>query len=208
MFLGTILTDGLLPHDLAASDSCGSCTACLDICPTDAFPAPYKLDARRCISYLTIEFDGIIPLNFRTAMGNRVFGCDDCLAVCPWNKFAESSHDLKLTAAKGRAMPPLLDMLSLDEEGFKSLFSASPIKRTGYIRFMRNCLIAAGNAGDDKLIPVVKSYLLHYDPRLRASAVWALSCYLDGDALAALHPAEERDVDVRAEWKTALNLAD
>ena len=105
-------------------------------------------------------------------------------------------------------MPPLLDMLSLDEEGFKSLFSASPVKRTGYIRFMRNCLIAAGNAGDDKLIPVVKSYLLHYDPRLRASAVWALSCYLDRDALAALHPAEERDIDVQAEWKTALNLAD
>jgi len=208
LFLGTILTDGLLPPDLAASDSCGSCTACLDICPTNAFPAPYKLDARRCISYLTIEFDGIIPFNFRTAMGNRVFGCDDCLAVCPWNKFAESSHDLKLTAAKGRAMPPLLDMLSLDEEGFKSLFSASPVKRTGYIRFMRNCLIAAGNAGDDKLIPVVKSYLLHYDPRLRASAVWALSCYLDRDALAALHPADERDIDVQAEWKTALNLAD
>ena len=208
LFLGTILTDGLLPHDLAASDSCGSCTACLDICPTNAFPTPYKLDARRCISYLTIEFDGIIPLDFRRAMGNRVFGCDDCLAVCPWNKFAESSHDLKLTAAKGRAMPPLLDMLSLDEEGFKSLFSASPVKRTGYIRFMRNCLIAAGNAGDDKLIPVVKSYLLHYDPRLRASAVWALSCYLDRDALAALHPADERDIDVQAEWKTALNLAD
>jgi len=206
LFLGTILTDGLLSPDLAASDSCGKCTACLDICPTDAFPAPYKLDARRCISYLTIEFNGIIPLNFRTAMGNRVFGCDDCLAVCPWNKFASSSRDLKLTAAEGRALPPLLDMLSLDEAGFKALFSASPVKRTGYIRFMRNCLIAAGNAGDNNLIPSVKSYLVHHDPRLRASAVWALSRYLEGAALAALFPAEERDTDVQAEWKNALNL--
>ena len=208
LFLGTILTDGLLSPDLAASDSCGSCKACLDVCPTDAFPAPYKLDSRRCISYLTIEFDGIIPVNFRTAMGNRVFGCDDCLAVCPWNKFAVYSHDQKLSATKARALPPLLDMLKLNEVGFKALFSASPVKRTGYIRFMRNCLIAAGNARDDKLIPAVKPYLVHYDPRLRASAVWALSCYLDGSKLAALYPGVERDKDVRAEWKTALNQSD
>jgi epoxyqueuosine reductase len=141
-------------------------------------------------------------------MGNRVFGCDDCLAVCPWNKFAVSSHDLKLTVAKGRALPSLLDMLGLNETRFKALFSASPVKRTGYIRFMRNCLIAAGNAGDDKLIPAVKPYLVHNDPRLRASAIWALSCYLDGCALSALHPAKERDTDVQAEWTTALNLTE
>ena len=178
LFLGTILTDGLLPPDAPASDACGSCTSCLDICPTDAFPAPYQLDARRCISYLTIEFDGHIPREFRRAMGNRVFGCDDCLAVCPWNKFASASADLKLAAQDGRALPSLAGMLSLDEAGFRQYFSASPVKRTGYIRFLRNCLIAAGNAGDPCLIPVIKPYLTHDDPRLRAMRL-ALSQYFN-----------------------------
>ena len=208
LFLGTILTDGLLPADAPASDACGSCTSCLDICPTDAFPAPYQLDARRCISYLTIEFDGHIPREFRRAMGNRVFGCDDCLAVCPWNKFASASADLKLAAQDGRALPSLAGMLSLDEAGFRQYFSASPVKRTGYIRFLRNCLIAAGNAGDPCLIPVIKPYLTHDDPRLRAMAVWALSQYFKPDALAVLHPADEADTDVQAEWQTALNQTD
>ena len=208
LFLGTILTDGLLPSDRAASDACGSCTSCLDICPTDAFPAPYRLDARRCISYLTIEFDGHIPREFRTPIGNRVFGCDDCLAVCPWNKFASASADLKLAAQDARSLPSLADMLSLDEAGFRQYFSASPVKRTGYVRFIRNCLIAAGNAGDVTLVPVLASYLDHMDARLRAMAVWALSHYLEPEDLAALRPADETDVTVWAEWQTALNQAD
>ena len=208
LFLGTILTDGLLPPDRAASDACGSCTSCLDICPTDAFPAPYRLDARRCISYLTIEFDGHIPREFRTPIGNRVFGCDDCLAVCPWNKFASASADLKLAAQDGRSLPSLADMLSLDEAGFRQYFSASPVKRTGYVRFIRNCLIAAGNAGDVTLVPVLASYLDHMDARLRAMAVWALSHYLEPEDLAALRPADETDETVWAEWQTALNQAD
>ena len=208
LFLGTILTDGLLPADTPASDSCGSCTSCLDICPTDAFPAPYQLDARRCISYLTIEFDGHIPREFRTPMGNRVFGCDDCLAVCPWNKFASASADLKLAAQDGRSLPSLQDMLSLDEPAFRQYFSASPVKRTGYIRFMRNCLIAAGNAGDAALIGVIRPYLDHTDARLRAMAVWGLSHYMNRCELAAIYPAGETDETVRAEWQTALNQTD
>ena len=208
LFLGTILTDGLLPPDAPASDACGSCTSCLDICPTDAFPAPYQLDARRCISYLTIEFDGHIPHEFRTPMGNRVFGCDDCLSVCPWNKFASASADMKLAAQDGRSLPSLLDMLSLDEPAFRQYFSASPVKRTGYIRFLRNCLIAAGNAGDTDLVPVITSYLGHEDARLRAMAVWALSHYMTPDELASLRPADEMSRDVQAEWKTALSQAD
>ena len=208
LFLGTILTDGHLPPDSPGSDQCGSCTACLDICPTDAFPAPYKLDARRCISYLTIEFDGHIPREFRTTMGNRVFGCDDCLSVCPWNKFASASADLKLAAQDGRTLPSLLDMLSLDEAAFRRYFSASPVKRTGYIRFMRNCLIAAGNAGDAGLVSVITAYLGHHDPRLRAMAVWAASHYMEPDALAALRSADETDETVKAEWQTALSQAD
>ena len=208
LFLGTILTDGLLPPDAPASDACGSCTSCLDICPTDAFPAPYQLDARRCISYLTIEFDGHIPHEFRTPMGNRVFGCDDCLSVCPWNKFASASADMKLAAQDGRSLPSLLDMLSLDEPAFRQYFSASPVKRTGYIRFLRNCLIAAGNAGDTDLVPVITSYLGHGDARLRAMAVWALSHYMTPDELASLRPADEMSTDVQAEWKTALSQAD
>ena len=208
LFLGTILTDGELAADAHAPESCGSCTACLDVCPTDAFPAPFRLDARRCISYLTIEFDGHIPADFRRPIGNRVFGCDDCLAVCPWNKFAVASADLKLAAQEARILPSLHDMLSLDEAGFRQHFSASPVKRTGHIRFLRNCLIAAGNAGDPGLIPVIKPYLGHTDPRLRAMAVWALSCYLDKAGLAALQPPDEADKAVLSEWQTALNLAD
>lgn len=205
LFLGTILTDGELVPEKAAEDACGSCTACLDVCPTDAFPAPYKLDARRCISYLTIEFDGVIPLEFRQPMGNRVFGCDDCLAVCPWNKFATASADLKLAAQDGRTLPALGDMLGLDEAGFRQLFSASPVKRTGYIRFIRNCLIAAGNAGDKGLVPAIKAYLGHQDARLRCHAVWAARQYLSVAELSSLRPTSETDEAVLDEWKTALN---
>ena len=204
LFLGSILTSGHLVADMPAGDSCGSCTACLDICPTDAFPAPYKLDARRCISYLTIEFDGHIPLKFRRAIQNRVFGCDDCLAVCPWNKFASASQDIKL-ASGDAPLPEISALLCFDEAEFRSYFSRTPVKRTGYVRFMRNLLIAAGNAGQPGLIPLITPYLAYDDARVRAMAVWALSCYLDKQSLAALCPADEADKMVAAEWQNALS---
>jgi len=204
LFLGSILTSGYLSADTPASDSCGSCTACLDICPTNAFPAPYKLDARRCISYLTIEFDGHIPLEFRRAMQNRVFGCDDCLAACPWNKFASASQDIKL-ASGDRPLPEISALLCFDEAEFRSYFSKTPVKRTGYIRFLRNVLIAAGNANAPDLIPLITPYLVHEDARVRAMAVWALSCYLDKQSLARLSPADETDEAVAAEWQNALS---
>jgi len=204
LFLGTILTSGKLPPDAPQEDRCGRCSACLDICPTKAFPAPYKLDARRCISYLTIEFDGHIPLEFRAKMQNRVFGCDDCLAVCPWNKFASASQDIKL-ASGDRPLPDIARLLRFDEAEFRHYFSRTPVKRTGYIRFMRNLLIAAGNAGQPELMPLITPYLGHGDARLRAMAIWALSCYLDKDSLSRLAPEKEADKEVAAEWQNALS---
>lgn len=206
LFLGIILTDGELASHLPIEDSCGSCTACLDICPTQAFPAPYKLDARKCISYLTIEYDGHIPLEYRRAMGNRVFGCDDCLAVCPWNKFASAATDIKLIAGDND-LPRLATLLEYDQGAFRRYFSASPVKRTGYIRFTRNLLIAAGNAKDLELVPKIKPYLSHEDARLRAMAIWAISQYLPRPALRALYNDDETDAAVKAEWQQAL-LAD
>ena len=204
LFLGSILTNGHLAADAPAEDSCGSCTACLDICPTNAFPAPYKLDARRCISYLTIEFDGHIPLEFRRPIQNRVFGCDDCLAVCPWNKFASTSQDIKL-ASGDKPLPEISALLCFDEAEFRTYFSRTPVKRTGYARFMRNLLIAAGNAGQPSLVPLITPYLAHNDARVRAMAVWALSCYLDKNSLAALSSKDEADPAVMAEWQNALS---
>jgi epoxyqueuosine reductase len=204
LFLGTILTSGKLEPDRPEKDNCGSCTACLDICPTNAFPAPYKLDARRCISYLTIEFDGHIPLEFRAPMQNRVFGCDDCLAVCPWNKFAAASSDIKL-ASGDKTLPDLSVLLRFDDSEFRAFFSKTPVKRTGYLRFMRNVLIAAGNAGQPSLIPLIIPYLQHADARLRAMAVWALSCYLSKANLGELCSEEEADSQVIAEWQNALS---
>ena len=207
-FLGAIFTTVELEPDRAEVSHCGSCTACLDICPTEAFPGPYQLDARRCISYLTIEHKGPVELELRAKMGNRIYGCDDCLAVCPWNKFAAVSADLKLAAQEGRALPSLADMLCLDDAAFRRYFSGSPVKRTGYIRFTRNCLIAAGNAGDAGLMPVIRPYLTHADSRLRAMAVWAAAHYMTPDELAGLRPDNEPDDAVRAEWQTALSQAD
>jgi epoxyqueuosine reductase len=204
LFLGTILTSGKLEPDRPEKDNCGSCTACLDICPTNAFPAPYKLDARRCISYLTIEFDGHIPLEFRAPMQNRVFGCDDCLAVCPWNKFAAASSDIKL-ASGDKILPDLSVLLRFDDSEFRAFFSKTPVKRTGYLRFMRNVLIAAGNADQPSLIPLITPYLQHVDARLRAMAVWALSCYLSKADLGELRSEEEADSQVIAEWQNALS---
>ena len=156
LFLGAIFTDISLPPDGAEEDHCGSCQACLDICPTQAFPAPHLLDARRCISYLTIEHKGHIAGEFRKAIGNRIYGCDDCLAVCPWNKFAQEAHEEKLQARADLCAPKIADWLLLDDTGFRHLFAGSPVKRIGFERFLRNLLIAAGNSGEADLIPLIE----------------------------------------------------
>jgi len=173
LFLGVMLTTAEMEADAPEEDHCGSCTACLDICPTDAFPAPYQLDARRCISYLTIEHKGPIPIEFRKAMGNRIYGCDDCLAVCPWNKFAAEASEAKLIAREDLKNPPLVDLLALDDAAFRALFAGSPVKRIGRDRFIRNCLIAAGNSSDAALLSVVE--VLRSDPHedVAEAADWA-----------------------------------
>jgi epoxyqueuosine reductase len=173
-FIGTILTTAELPHDAPEADHCGSCTACLDVCPTSAFPAPRQLDARRCISYLTIEHKDHIPEEFRKAIGNRIYGCDDCLAVCPWNKFAQAASEIKLKARDDLIAPKLSDLLQLDDAKFRHLFSGSPVKRIGRDRFIRNCLIAAGNSGDAGFVPQLKHLLNDNSPLVQAMAVWAL----------------------------------
>ena len=173
LFLGSIFTTLPLAPDPPERDHCGSCRACLDICPTAAFPAPYQLDARRCISYLTIEHEGSIPLQFRKAIGNRVYGCDDCLAVCPWNKWAVEAREAKLKAREDLAQPRLAAWLCLDDAGFRSLFSGSPVKRLGWGRFMRNVLIAAGNSGDGGLLPAIAAHCGSASPVVREAADWA-----------------------------------
>jgi epoxyqueuosine reductase len=205
-FIGTILTTAELDADAPGEDHCGSCRACLDICPTAAFPAPYQLDARRCISYLTIEHQGHIASEFRVAMGNRIYGCDDCLAACPWNKFANAAHEAKLTARDDLISPPLSHLLTLDDASFRALFAGSPVKRTGRDRFIRNVLIAAGNSGDRSLAPRAEALLADPSPLVRAMAVWALSRLLpepDFTRLRNQHMRDEADGDVRREWETA-----
>jgi len=204
LFLGVILTDGHLPEDTVADDSCGSCTACLDICPTNAFPAPYQLDARRCISYLTIEYKGHIAAEFRPAIGNRIYGCDDCLAICPWNKFAQTSHELKFTDGQNKEMPELAFLLGLDDASFRQFFSGSPVKRTGFISFMRNVLIAAGNADTPALTRHILPHLKADTAIIRAMAIWALSRYYSADKMAQHYDEAEPDSYVRAEWQQAL----
>ncbi len=202
-FIGSILTTAELPVDAAETDHCGSCRACLDICPTKAFPAPFQLDARRCISYLTIEHQGHIDREFRKAMGNRIYGCDDCLAVCPWNKFAAISSEMKLAARADLIAPPLHDLLQLDDAGFRKFFAGSPVKRTGRDRFIRNCLIAAGNSGEVSLLPMVKKLLDDASPLVRAMAVWAVAQLLDTAEFAITRKQRqpsETDADVLAEW--------
>ena len=204
LFLGAIYTTADLAPTNAIADACGSCTACQDICPTNAFPAPYQLDARRCISYLTIEHKGPIPRELRAGIGNHIYGCDDCLAVCPWNKFAQSAaaHRAFLPRAE-LAAPRIADLLCLDDAAFRALFSGSPIKRTGRNRFVRNVLIAAGNGRDAALSDKVAALLDDADASVRGAAVWAL-----GEINAARFEAEkarrlqqEQDEDVRAEWE-------
>ena len=204
-FIGAILTTAELPEDEAEADHCGSCRACLDICPTNAFPAPYRLDARRCISYLTIEHKGHIAREFREAMGNRIYGCDDCLAICPWNKFAKAASEMKLKAREDLTAPALADLLKLDDAAFRAKFAGSPVKRTGRDRFLRNVLIAAGNSGDATLTPRVEELLADTSPLVRAMAVWSLSRLAGRERFTALksrHAATEPDAAVKAEWET------
>ena len=206
LFLGEIYTTLELSPDEAESDHCGSCRNCLDVCPTAAFPAPYRLDARRCISYLTIEHKGHIAVEFRKPMGNRIYGCDDCLAVCPWNKFARLTREAGLLPRAELSAPRLADLAALDEAGFRQLFSGSPIKRTGRARFLRNVLIAIGNAGDPSLAPAARALLDDASPLVRAMAVWALAQLLDAENLAELrarHAPGEADPAVREEWLSA-----
>ena len=206
LFLGSIFTEAALAPDAPEYDHCGSCRACLDICPTDAFPAPYQLDARRCISYLTIENRGPIPAGFRKAIGNRIYGCDDCLAACPWNKFASAASEAKLRARADLAEPKLGDLLRLDDAAFRALFSGSPVKRIGRDRFIRNVLVAAGNSDDAALAPAVEALLADPAPLVRGAAVWALS-QLDPAAFhvrAVVLRQGEADAEVRAEIDAAL----
>ena len=206
LLLGAIMTTLELAPDVPGAVKCGSCSACLAVCPTDAFPAPFKLDARRCISYLTIEHKGPIPHEFREAIGNRIYGCDDCLAVCPWNKFAETAHANRAFAARAElAAPELGDLLQLDDASFRQIFSGSPIKRIGRDKMMRNALIAAGNSGLPELLPRVLALLDDPAPVVRGAAAWALA-RLDPARFAAdavVRRASEQDPDARAEWVRA-----
>ncbi len=203
LFLGAIYTTLDLPPDAPGRDLCGSCDACQRACPTDAFPAPYRLDARRCISYLTIEHAGPIPLEFRTGIGNRIYGCDDCLAVCPWNKFAQAAHaNLAFAPRAELAAPALADLLTLDDAGFRTVFTGSPIKRIGRNRMIRNCLIAAGNSGSAALIGAVAGLLEDEAPIVRGAAVWALAQLSPARWQQACDLLRNNEVDdsVCAEW--------
>jgi epoxyqueuosine reductase len=206
LFLGAIFTTLELPRDTSETDHCGSCHACLDICPTAAFPAPYRLDARRCISYLTIEHKGPIALEFRAAIGNRIYGCDDCLAVCPWNKFAQAAREQKLTARHDRKAPALAELARLDDAAFRARFAKSPVKRTGRDRFLRNVAIAIGNCGDASLASEAERLIDDASALVRGAAVWALG-RLDAKRLGEIAPTrrdDERDESVREEWTAAL----
>jgi epoxyqueuosine reductase len=206
LFLGAIFTTLELERDEAERDHCGSCQACLDICPTAAFPAPYQLDARRCISYLTIENKGPIPQEFRKSIGNRIYGCDDCLAACPWNKFAEVGRETKLAAREALRAPGLAELARLDDSAFRALFTKSPVKRIGRDRFVRNVLIAIGNSNDASLAQEAERLLADESPVVRGAAVWALSQLTARDQFAALAARSidtECDEDVRAEWRAS-----
>eukprot|EP01037_Dinobryon_pediforme_P002530 gene2530-2569_t len=205
LFLGSIFTTLALEPDTPEPDHCGSCRACLDACPTDAFPAPYTIDARRCISYLTIEHKGAIDVEFRDKIGNRIYGCDACLAACPWNKFAKTAREMKLQARADLRAPPLVELATLDDAAFRAKFSGSPVKRIGRDRFIRNVLIAIGNSGDASLLPAVEARLSDAAPLVRAMAVWALIKLSKARAIALrAQNLHEQNEDVQAEW-AALN---
>jgi epoxyqueuosine reductase len=203
LFLGEIYLPLDLEPDAAESDHCGECRRCLDVCPTAAFPAPYRLDARRCISYLTIEHKGPIAAELRPLMGNRIYGCDDCLAVCPWNKFARATREPGLRAREALAAPELAGLAGLDDAAFRALFSGSPIKRIGRDRFLRNVLIAIGNSGEPSLLPAVRRRLDDASPLVRGMAAWALLRLApkpEAESVRAHRLAVETDPAVRAEW--------
>ena len=204
-FLGSIFTTAALPPDAPEISHCGSCRACLDACPTGAFPAPYQLDARRCVSYLTIEHRGPVDPELRPLMGNRIYGCDDCLAVCPWNKFAEAGREQKLAARDALRAPDLADLARLDDAAFRALFTKSPVKRIGRDRFIRNVLVAIGNSGNAGLAGEARRLLDDASPLVRGAAVWALSQLIARDALAALasRAGDEPDITVQQEWGAA-----
>ena len=203
LFLGAIFTTLELPPDEPEADHCGTCRSCLDICPTAAFPEPYRLDARRCISYLTIEHKGPIPREFRPLMGNRIYGCDDCLAVCPWNKFAQAGREAKLAAREELGAPALSELARLDDAQFRALFAKTAIKRTGRDRFVRNVLIAIGNSGDAGLVPQAERLLEDNSPLVRGAAVWALSRMVPRETLMAMRRSD-KDRSVQDEWDAAL----
>ncbi len=206
LFLGVILTTAELEPDQPEDDHCGSCRRCLDVCPTNAFPAPYQLDARRCLAYLSIEHKGPIPLEFRKPMGNRIYGCDDCLAVCPWNKFAEATAEAAFQPRATAALPELAELVALDDQTFRSRFAGSPIKRTGRDRFVRNVLIAIGNSADQTLLPHAERLLDDHNDLVRGAAIWAV-CQLASENCFANHyharRSTERVQHVQAEWDQA-----
>lgn len=202
-FLGAILSSANLDADPPGKNHCGSCHRCLDVCPTNAFPAPYRLDATRCIAYLTIEHKGHIPVQLRKPIGNRIFGCDDCLAVCPWNHFARKAEDIRLHPRVGSTNPPLAELLTLDDESFRSRFQGTPIKRTGRNRFLRNVLIAAGNSQDRSLLTLVENHLVDPSSIVRATAVWAIHQLTTVEEFSVLrdkHVSNEKDPQVVTEW--------
>jgi epoxyqueuosine reductase len=208
LFLGAILTSAELPADTPHPQSCGTCRRCLDACPTNAFPAPFRLDARKCLAYLNNEHKGPIPRRYRAAMGNRIFGCDDCLAVCPWNKFASVSREIRLEARADLMAPPLAELARLDDAGFRARFAGSPVKRIGHARFLRNVLIAIGNSGDPGLLPLVEARLDDPAPMIRGAAIWALRRLADPAKVAALrarHAPVEHDGAVEEEWTAPLH---
>ena len=209
LFLGAIFTTAELAPDSAETDHCGSCRACLDVCPTNAFPAPYRLDARRCISYLTIEHAGPIPRELRPHIGNRIFGCDDCLAVCPWNKFAEKGRQAKLSARDDLNAPRLEELAQLDDSAFRKRFSGSPIKRIGRGRFVRNVLTAIGNSVEASLAAEAERLVEDSEPEVRGAAVWALQRLAPRRVcdMAVERQAHEHHPDVRDEWTAALSEA-
>jgi epoxyqueuosine reductase len=211
LFLGALFTTLKLPPDAPERDHCGRCTRCLDVCPTQAFPAPYQLDARRCLAYLTVEHKGHIAAQWRAPMSNRIYGCDDCLAVCPWNKFAQQAREIRLLPRQDLILPELYPYLTFDDPTFRAHFKGSPIKRIGRTRFLRNVLIALGNAPDERARPHIEALIHDEDARIRAMAIWAWARYVP---LASFHEKAQRalpdedDAFVRREWQNPWRLYD